>query len=342
MTETELTPTTPEGDNSAKVGLLQTQPKWLLASIGGVGLLVVLLAAGVIWMLVTGRGIGEIPGIEVNQPPVFSYSITELQRPLGLAIDNERGRMYVVESEGSRYVAVLDAEGKVIGSLDPSNTEGIHSPAYVAVDPANGNVYVSDRGSGKLYIYDAQGELIGDLHPKGVKNWGPLAVAVGENSVVYVSDSNAVPQQIWALQADGTVIAEFGALEKLSFVNGLTLQSDGSLLVSDSGNGRMLAYNTDGTLRGNIARGDSPSPIGLPRGMAVSDKGRLYIVDTMADIVRVYKWDDAGIPVYSTEFGEPGNLDGQFIFPNSVAIDAEGRIFVTDRENDRVQVWVNR
>lgn len=340
MTETEITQT--QDDASSKLGLLQTQPKWLLASIGGVGLLVVALAVGVAWMLVTGRGIGEIPGIEVNTPPAFSFSINNLNRPLGMALDNERGRMYVVESEGERYVAILDLDGNVIGKLEPGNSAGIKSPTYVAVDPATGNVYVSDRGQEAVFVYDADGKLIGNLHPKGVKNWGPLAIAVGEDSVIYVSDTNATPQQIWALKSDGTVVAEFGALEKLSFVNGITMLQDGGLAVSDSNNGRMLAYNTDGTLRGIIARGDSPSPIGLPRGMAVSDKGRLYIVDTMADIVRVYKWDDSGIPVYSTEFGEPGNLDGQFIFPNDVAIDAEGRIFVTDRENNRVQVWVNR
>lgn len=38
-------------------------------------------------------------------------------------------------------------------------------------------------------------------------------------------------------------------------------------------------------------------------------------------------------------FGEEGTLPGQFMFPNRVAIDAAGRIFVADGGNDRIQVF---
>jgi len=31
--------------------------------------------------------------------------------------------------------------------------------------------------------------------------------------------------------------------------------------------------------------------------------------------------------------------DGEFNFPNGLALDSTGRLYVTDRENNRVQVW---
>jgi sugar lactone lactonase YvrE len=31
--------------------------------------------------------------------------------------------------------------------------------------------------------------------------------------------------------------------------------------------------------------------------------------------------------------------DGQFEFPNGVAVDTRGRVYVADTVNDRVQVW---
>ena len=37
--------------------------------------------------------------------------------------------------------------------------------------------------------------------------------------------------------------------------------------------------------------------------------------------------------------GGEGVADGQFEYPNSVAIDARGRVYVADTFNDRVQVW---
>jgi sugar lactone lactonase YvrE len=38
-------------------------------------------------------------------------------------------------------------------------------------------------------------------------------------------------------------------------------------------------------------------------------------------------------------FGGLGVADGQFQYPNSVAIDARGRVYVADTFNDRVQIW---
>jgi hypothetical protein len=37
--------------------------------------------------------------------------------------------------------------------------------------------------------------------------------------------------------------------------------------------------------------------------------------------------------------GDEGIGDGAFEFPNGVAIDRAARVYVADRENDRVQVW---
>jgi hypothetical protein len=31
--------------------------------------------------------------------------------------------------------------------------------------------------------------------------------------------------------------------------------------------------------------------------------------------------------------------DGQFNYPNDIALDASGRLYIADRENNRIQVW---
>jgi hypothetical protein len=38
-------------------------------------------------------------------------------------------------------------------------------------------------------------------------------------------------------------------------------------------------------------------------------------------------------------FGDEGIADGQFEYPNGIATDSRSTIYVTDRENGRVQVW---
>jgi sugar lactone lactonase YvrE len=79
----------------------------------------------------------------------------------------------------------------------------------------------------------------------------------------------------------------------------------------------------------------------LPRGVAIDDEGRLYVVDTSAHAVQVYKVlaEADRSPVYVGRFGAEGTLDGAFEFPNGVAVDTRGRVYVTDLANNRVQVW---
>ena len=42
---------------------------------------------------------------------------------------------------------------------------------------------------------------------------------------------------------------------------------------------------------------------------------------------------------YLGEWGAPGTGPGQFHFPHSVAVDSQGRVYVADRENNRVQIF---
>ena len=75
--------------------------------------------------------------------------------------------------------------------------------------------------------------------------------------------------------------------------------------------------------------------------MAIDGDGRLYVVDTTAHTVKVYDLPDevTEVPSYVGSFGVEGFDDGTFQYPNGIAIDGDGRIYVTDRENNRVQVW---
>ena len=44
-------------------------------------------------------------------------------------------------------------------------------------------------------------------------------------------------------------------------------------------------------------------------------------------------------PVYLDRFGREGTVDGAFEFPNGIAVDGRGRVYVADWNNDRIQVW---
>jgi DNA-binding beta-propeller fold protein YncE len=307
-----------------------------------VAVILALLGALFAWYLTTKKPLSQIPVFSAATPPGYSFSVFDVTQPLGVAIDEANNRMYVTQSSGDRNVAVFDLDGTKVGALtSPVKKGAIQTPVYVAVNPTTSEVYVSDRANATIYVYSAQGKYLREIKPKGIKQWAPLAMAFDPQGNLFVSDVSAPTTRVLKIDAKGKVLQTVGKQDQLSFPNGLAVLQDGSLAIADSNNGRVLVAPPSGSPLAAIARGNADAPLGLPRGAAVDDRGRLYVVDTVNNVVRVYAPSDTkgAPPIYSFSFGEEGIGDGQFEYPNAVATDTRGRIYVTDRENNRIQVW---
>lgn len=319
-----------------------TRRQRLLALIGLVAAALVIVLSILAWYLIFRKPITELPGVNLEIAPAYSYSIAGVQRPLGVAVDEEHNRVYVTQSDGTRMVKVFDIEGNPLGELLPPDDGFDHSSTYVALDPKTQNVYVADRGANQLYVYNPEGKYLRTVLPDTAKAWGPLGLTFDKDGLLYVADANAAPQKVWVLKTNGEVVRTFGETETLSFPNGLAVYDDGSVAVADSNHTQVLIYNADGTLRGKLAKGEADAALGMPRGLAIGAKNRLYVVDTTNAIVRVFKPGADDLPEFAIDFGTIGQRQGEFLYPNGIDTDEHGHIFVTDRENNRVQVWTNR
>ena len=111
--------------------------------------------------------------------------------------------------------------------------------------------------------------------------------------------------------------------------------------MTDSNNGRLLMFDAEGKVRGQIGRGAGQGNLGLPRGLAVDGGGRVFVADTTGQGVFIYRAPsgDSRRLDFLEFFGGVGVADAEFQYPNSVAIDARGRVYVADTFNDRVQIW---
>jgi DNA-binding beta-propeller fold protein YncE len=127
---------------------------------------------------------------------------------------------------------------------------------------------------------------------------------------------------------------------QLNFPNGIAVDPQGNIQVADSSNGRMVIFTKFGKMLATVSRGIGEGDLGLPKGAAIDDSGRLFVADTTDHQVRMYMVDKSKtIPTFVGSFGAEGQKDGQFEYPNGVATDKRAHIYVTDRENNRVQVW---
>ena len=311
-------------------------------------LTIALLILGLLfaWYLLNRKPLTALPGLNDTKMPHYEMSIYGATKPLGVAVTPSGDRIYVTESDGTRIVRVYDRAGKQLGTLKPPASTGpTHLPMYVVINPTTQDVYVSDRQTASIYIYNAKGTFVRTFAPKGNlgAKWAPLALAFSPDGSLYVTDINGPTtktHRVVVFGPDGTLVHSMGT-PGLSFPNGIVVDSHGNIEVSDSNNGRLVVFNVAGKTLAIIASGVGEGDLGMPRGAAVDDSGRLYVVDTSDQNVKVYNLgnSDSAVPTYVGLFGTEGQVDGTFEFPNGIATDTRAHIYVTDRENNRVQVW---
>jgi tripartite motif-containing protein 71 len=210
------------------------------------------------------------------------------------------------------------------------------------VDPLTSEVYVSDRLAGAIYVYDRDGAYQRELTLAVPRpDWQPLGLAFDKAGNLYVTDLSGPYQKVLVIDRTAQVIRTLGENEKLSFPNGVAVGGDGIVYVTDSNNGRLLAFGTDGQIRAQVGRGAGQGNLGLPRGLAVDGSGRVFVADATGQGIFIYRapsGDGRSLDFLGYVGGE-GVADGQFEYPNSVAVDARGRVYVADTFNDRVQIW---
>lgn len=167
-------------------------------------------------------------------------------------------------------------------------------------------------------------------------------VAVDADDRVYVLTRNPA-NPVLVFDAAGTLLRTFGQGIFTDRAHGISVAPDGSIWCADDGAHTITKFSPEGELLltigtpGQAAPRWSGRPFNRPTHAAVSPvSGHVYVTDGYGN-ARVHEFDPAGRWIRS--WGEPGIDPGQFLLPLNLAIDAEGRIFVADREAHRVQVF---
>ena len=155
---------------------------------------------------------------------------------------------------------------------------------------------------------------------------------------------------------DGQFIREIGHnLYAWSFAHSVKVDRDDNIWVADKGSDMVIKFNPEGRVAMVFGRKQEASDEGT--GSLRHPKPPLPPVDGMFRQVTDMAWDAAGNTYISDGYinsrvakvdkdgnwlkswGEPGDAPGQFNTPHSIAVDAEGRIYVADRGNRRIQVF---
>lgn len=216
--------------------------------------------------------------------------------------------------------------------------------------------------------YGAAGHANGEGGPaaEAMMQW-PEAVAIAPDGALYVADNGA--DRVRRITADGKMEAAAGARlpafngdglpateAVLRYPYGLAVDSSGALYIADTIHCRILKVDPEGviaTVAGSGRDGHSGdggpavlARLALPMGLALDAQGNLYIADYLNRRVRRVSPD--GIITTVAGDGQAGySGDGgpapaaQLDYPHGVAVDAEGRLYVSDIGSHVVRrIWL--
>ncbi|WP_243383803.1 NHL repeat-containing protein [Geothrix alkalitolerans] len=114
---------------------------------------------------------------------------------------------------------------------------------------------------------------------------------------------------------------------------GVAVDASGRIFVCEAGKGRVSIFTPGWVPSGYLGQGDGEFQ--LPNHLQITPDGLVYVVDSLANQVKVYGPDNQLV----RQFGTPGIQVGQLNFPTGLAVAPTGEIFVSDQGNERVQVF---
>ena len=255
----------------------------------------------------------------------------QFQEPRGIAVDRQRGQVYVVDT-GNKRLQVFGLDGSFIAVWDRAD-EPFEEPFDVVVD-SRGEVYVLDAVAQFIQRYGPSGEPRGAIG-RDLGLYRPRGLTMDGQGNLYVADTGS--NRIVKITPSGQQLAQFGGQGpgpgQVNQPTDVAVDASGRMYVADTFNQRVQVLDPAGRYVrewpiGGANTFDSPH-------IQLGPGGQVFITDPEAHVVIAY--DGAGRAL--GEWGGFGQEAGRFHKPLSLAFDGAGQVYVVDTYNHRVQVF---
>lgn len=248
-----------------------------------------------------------------------------------------------------RYAIALAVVAAMVGMRTPAFSQlSLSAPTNSAPNP-----YRAVENWGKMPEGRTWGSTSGvDIDPDGTSVWvaercGVFAApSLMKRGTPFACDGSKLAP-ILKFDSSGKLLKSFGE-GLLLFPHGLHVDRDGNVWVTDGlgkdGKGhQVFKFSPDGKVLMTLGKagvaGNGPDEFNAPSAVLVAPNGDIFVADghggnTNARIVKFAK-DGTFVKTWGKKGSSPGEID----IPHALAMDARGRLFVADRQNNRIQIF---
>lgn len=258
--------------------------------------------------------------------------------------DRVTGEVFVCDARRNRIV-IFDAEGTFRYQIPGGDTFGY--PRDLAVDPDGRLVVLANHGGHTAVVeLDFDGLFLGEVMLSGLPeeavppNLVSLALSPSGDRI-YLADVENLA--LWIADREGSVVGSVDLAKGLGeqerrdrFLGRVDVYGDRVLLAVPS-EGQVWQYSLDGELRGRLgSKGTGRCLLASPNAAALTEDGGAVVLDQQKMMITT--WVLSGNRCLAQHYGI-GAAPGFLYFPSDLSLDAQGRVYVTQGFQGRVQVY---
>jgi len=293
------------------------------------GGLAVAIVAGCEPPAITDTGVvGVFGGVGLG-PGEFSYPRAITAEP--------NGSVFVVDKNGRVQRFSADGQFETFWRM-PDTEQG--KPVGLKVHP-DGRIFVADTHYHRVMIFDRDGRTLGSFGSEGFGGGQfqfPTDVAFDARGFIYVSEYHE-NDRITKWSPDLQFVAAFGEKEiegrRLSRPAGIDIDDEQTLWVADACNHRIVRFSLDGEVLATFGRfGQGPGEMRYPYDLCVSPQQTLLVCEYEGNRLQWFSKDGRSLRIW----GHSGRAPGELFAPWGATYGSQGRVYVVDSLNSRVQV----
>lgn len=263
--------------------------------------------------------------------------------PVSVSADLHTGEVFVCDSRRNR-ILIFDADG--LFSFQIPGGDRFSAPRDVAVDP-EGYIFVVANRAGRRALLELDFDglfrreiVLGTGPPNQAPDYTSVALSPSGDRLYVLDERNLV---LWISDRSGEV------LQRVDVAAGVAEQARDDLmlghvdvygdrvLVPIASLGEIRILDLDGRLvRSTGRKGTAPCTIARPVAAALSNDGELVVVDQQRMVV--LRWNPEANRCLG-DYLSIGAAPGLLYFPMDLALDREGRIFIPQGFESRVQMY---
>ena len=253
----------------------------------------------------------------------------------GIAEDT-RGRLFITDEYSSR-VSVFDLDGNFVSRWGAAGRgDGdLDGPSGIAIDSADA-VYVSDTHNNRVQKFTASGIhliAIGDDGSGEGSLTLPWGLTVAPGGDLYVADWGN--DRIRRFTSAGEFVAAYGSPGsgegQLRRPSSVAVDENGFMYIADWGNERVQVFDADGRFIQQL------------RGQATESKWAVNFLSINREEGAARARADLEPEIATLDRSDPhevsSHIEKLFWSPVSIELDSEGRIYVTESNRHRIQIY---